>query len=163
MLVIRENDDIPVRPHTSLEQYCCSRNSDSYFVNIRFVWAAISFVDLHTAAYSRTSTVVRAIFAKMFYTNEYTHSCITYTTVYNVYQLQLPKWGTIRHSSKTNQSGFFIWTELNGPTSTTQQGYGILRPRAFPRASQRWNIRENYFHPRTIRRATYSIEVPVYV
>ena len=47
MLVIRENDDIPVRPHTALEQYCCSRNSDSYFVNIGYDRTAISFVDLH--------------------------------------------------------------------------------------------------------------------
>ena len=51
MLVIRENDDIPVRPHTSLEQYCCPRNSDSYFVNIGYDRAAISFVDLHTAEF----------------------------------------------------------------------------------------------------------------
>ena len=47
----RENDDIPVRPHTALEQYCCPRNSDSYFVNIGYDRTAISFVDLHTAEF----------------------------------------------------------------------------------------------------------------
>ena len=47
----RENVDVPVRPHTSLEQYCCPRNSDSYFVNIGYDRTAISFVDLHTVEF----------------------------------------------------------------------------------------------------------------
>ena len=45
--VIRENDDVPVRPHTPLEQYACPRNSDSYFVNIRYDRTAILFVDFN--------------------------------------------------------------------------------------------------------------------
>jgi hypothetical protein len=45
----RENDDISVRLHTVLEQYCCPRNSDSYFVDIGYDTTVISFVDLHTA------------------------------------------------------------------------------------------------------------------
>ena len=55
----RENDDIPVRLHTALEQYCCPRNSDSYFVNIGYDWIAISFVDLHTAEFKSNIVLKR--------------------------------------------------------------------------------------------------------
>jgi hypothetical protein len=39
------------RAQAALEQYCCPRNSDSYFVNIGYDRTAISFVDLHTAEF----------------------------------------------------------------------------------------------------------------
>jgi hypothetical protein len=41
----------PAPYNTALEQYCCPRNSDSYFVNIGYDRIAISFVDLHTAEF----------------------------------------------------------------------------------------------------------------
>jgi hypothetical protein len=40
--------ELPVQPHTALEQYCFPINPDSYFVDIGYDTTSTSFVDLHT-------------------------------------------------------------------------------------------------------------------
>ena len=58
-----KNDEIPVRPHTALEQSCCPGNSDSYFVNIGYDRTAISFVDLHTAEFKSNIVLKQYMYA----------------------------------------------------------------------------------------------------